>query len=75
MDFNTIITAIGSVGFPIIGCVVIAWFFYHVNENYRNDIKELSNSHKEESKMFADVISQNNIVLQKLCDKLDNITK
>lgn len=73
MDFNTIITAIGSLGFPIVGCIVIAWFFYHVNENYRNDIKELNASHKNEIKQLSDVIASNTLVLQKLCDKLDSI--
>ena len=50
MEFNSIVTAIGSLGFPIVACCAIAWFFNKVNENYRNDIKELSASHKEEAK-------------------------
>ena len=48
MDFNTIITAIGSLGFPIVACCAMAYFFAKVNDNYRNDIKELQKGHKEE---------------------------
>lgn len=75
MDINTILTAIGTVGFPIVACCAIAWFFNKVNENYRNDIKELSASHKEEVKAMTEAIQQNTLVIQKLCDSLDDIRK
>lgn len=73
MDFQTIITAIGTVGFPICACIAIAVFFSRVNDNYRSDIKELNSSHKDEIKQLSDVIAQNTLVIQKLCDKLENI--
>ena len=72
---NDILTAIGTVGFPIVACIEIAWFFNKVNENYRNDIKELSASHKEEVKAMTEAIQQNTLVIQKLCDSLDDIRK
>lgn len=71
MDFNTIIEAIGSVGFPIVACIVIAWFFNKVNENYRQDIKELTASHKEEAQSMRDALNNNTLALQKLLDKLE----
>ena len=71
MDFNTIIGAIGSVGFPIVACIVIAWFLYKVNENYRQDIKELTASHKEEAQSMRDALNNNTLALQKLLDKLE----
>ncbi|MBR4954557.1 MAG: hypothetical protein IKY46_01425 [Clostridia bacterium] len=73
MDFQTIITAIGTVGFPICACIAIAVFFNKVNENYRADIKELNSSHKEEINNLSNIIAQNTLALQKLCDKLDSI--
>ena len=39
MDANTLTTIIGSLGFPIVACIGMAYFFAKVNENYRNDIK------------------------------------
>lgn len=71
MDFNTIISAIGSVGFPIVACIAIAWFFNKVNENYRQDIKELTASHKEEAQSMRDALNNNTLALQKLLDKLE----
>lgn len=71
MDLNTIISAIGSVGFPIVACIAIAWFFNKVNENYRQDIKELTASHKEEAQSMRDALNNNTLALQKLLDKLE----
>ena len=73
MDFTTVLQAIGTVGFPIVACIAIAVFFSKINENYRSDIKELNASHKEEIKQLSDVIAQNTLVIQKLCDKLEQI--
>ncbi len=73
MEFNTVLSAIGSVGFPIVACIAIAVFFSKINDNYRQDLKEMNASHKEEIKNLSDVIAQNTLVIQKLCDKLDNI--
>ena len=75
MTIETILTIIGSYGFPICACCAIAWFFNKVNENYRNDIKELSATHKEEVKAMTEAINQNTLVIQKLCDSLDDIKK
>ena len=75
MDFNTVLTAIDTRGFPIVACCAIAWFFIKINENYRNDIKELSASHKEEVKAMTEAINSNTLVIQKLCDSLDDIRK
>lgn len=75
MNIDSILTAIGTVGFPIVACCAIAWFFNKVNENYRNDIKELSASHKEEVKAMTEAINSNTLVIQKLCDSLDSIRK
>ena len=73
MDFNTVLAAISSVGFPIVACIAIAVFFSRINDNYRTDLKELNAAHKDEIKNLSDVISQNTLVIQRLCDKLDDL--
>lgn len=75
MDINSIMTLIGSYGFPILACCAIAWFFYKTTENYRNDLKEINASHKEEVKAMTDAIANNTLVIQKLVDSLDDIKK
>jgi hypothetical protein len=75
MDLTTILQAIATVGFPICACIVIGWYFSKVNDNYRNDIKEITASHKEEISQLAKVIQDNSLVIQKLCDSLDDLKK
>ena len=75
MDISSIMTLIGSYGFPILACCAIAWFFYKTTENYRNDLKEINASHKEEVKAMTDAIANNTLVIQKLVDSLDDIKK
>ena len=61
MDMNVIIQAITSVGFPIVMCLMLMWY-----------VREISSKHKEESDKFAEALNANTLVIQKLCDKLDN---
>lgn len=75
MDFNTILQVIGSYGFPIVACCALAWYFNKINENYRNDLKELNANHKEEVKAMTEAIANNTLVVQKLVDSLDDIKK
>ena len=71
MDANTLITMIGSLGFPIVACIAMGWFFARVNDNYRNDIKELQTTHREEVKAMTDAINNNTLVIQKLIDEME----
>lgn len=71
MDFNSIMTAVGTVGFPIVACACMAYFFAKTNENYRTDLKEQNQMHKEETKSLVDAINNNSMVIQRLIDELD----
>lgn len=71
MDANTLITMIGSLGFPIVACVGMAYFFSKINENYRQDIKELGNMNKAEIDKLTEAVNNNTIALTKLVEKLD----
>ena len=53
MDIQLLLTAISSVGFPIVACGAMAYFFAKTNQNYREDLKEQNQLHKEETKKFG----------------------
>lgn len=55
MDINSITTAIGSIGFPIVMCLLMGQYIAKVEE-----------THKEESKYFTDAINRNTEALTKL---------
>lgn len=68
---NDIVSFISTVGFPIVACIGMAYFFAKVNDNYRSDIKEMNALHKEEMDAMTEAINNNTVVLQKLIDKMD----
>ena len=71
MDAYMIITAIGSLGFPIVACCAMGYFFAIVNENYRQDIKEINQNHKAEIDNMVQAINNNTLVIQQLLDKME----
>lgn len=73
MDFSTVASLIGSLGFPIVACCAMGYFFTRVNDNYRSDIKEIQASHKEEIAGMTTAINNNTIVIQKLVDHMDDL--
>ena len=70
MDANTIMTLVGSLGFPIVACIGIAYFFAKANDNYRLDMKEASMRHKEEIDKMSEAINNNTKALELLIQKI-----
>lgn len=71
MDLTAVMQAISSLGFPIVACIAIAWYFNKVNENYRQDIKELTQQNKEQLEKLTEAIANNTVAVARLVDKLD----
>lgn len=65
------IQIISSLGFPIMAAIACGWFIKYQMDQYKQDLKDIRIEHKEEIKDLQEVITQNTLVLQKLCDKLD----
>lgn len=59
MDIQQILTAISTVGFPIVMCCICCWYV-----KYQND------QHKEETEKLSAAIHNNTLVMTKLIDKL-----
>ena len=57
--------------FPVVACIALAWYFAKVNEQYRQDIKDLNVTHKEETKQLSEAIDNNTKVIQRLLDKME----
>ena len=71
MDYSVIVTMVGSLGFPIVACIFIAIFFSKTQDNYRADIKEMQTVHKAETDKMTEAINNNNLLLQRILDRLD----
>ena len=59
MEFNEIVQAIGSLGFPIAMCVALFWYMIQQNQ-----------AHKEEMNALKDAVNELQIAITKLSDKL-----
>jgi len=66
MDANAVIQAIGSVGFPIVMCLIMALYIKYTNDKHTEQIKELNAQHTEEVKNMVTSIDNNTKVIQEL---------
>ena len=67
MDYTAIVQAISAVGFPIVMCIMMAWYIKGNNESYRSDVKALQ-----------ETIDKNTAAINMLADKLEvssNVTR
>lgn len=58
---NDLSTLISTLGFPMAMCLIMCYYINKIND-----------AHKEETDKFAEALSNNTVVLQKLCDKIDS---
>ena len=60
MDVNNLTAIVGTLGFPIVMCLM---FFKY--------IKQMTEQHKQEVKELSEAVNNNTIVMQQLIDKLE----
>lgn len=68
--YNDVITAITTVGFPIVACLVMGWYLKYTTDKNTEQINDLTKTHNEEMKSVTDALNNNTLALQRLCDKL-----
>lgn len=60
MEIQEIVTAISTVGFPIVACAAMFW-----------SNRENQKLHREESDKWSEALLNNTLAIQKLTDMLD----
>ena len=63
MDANTIVTLVGSLGFPICACIGLGLFV-------TSELRSMRSDHKEEMAKMTEAVNNNTMVIQKLVDKM-----
>lgn len=61
---------ISSIGFPIVIALLMGWYIKYINDQHREETKELTAAHKSEMTDVVQAINNNTIVIQKLIDSL-----
>lgn len=63
---NEAVTLIGTVGFPIAMCLLMAWFIYDNQKNNRAQLDKMSESHRNEMDSIKDALVNNTIAIDRL---------
>lgn len=72
MDANTIMQMVGSMGFPIVACLGMAWFVKTNLDKTNERFDKIQTEHKEEIAKVTEALNNNTLAIQKLSDKLTN---
>lgn len=84
MDYTSIITAISSVGFPIVACIMVYRTMVETTKENHTQIKEVMTRHNEEVKALQTALDNmaltmqkalddNTSVMRRLIDRIDDI--
>lgn len=72
-SMDQIWSAIGQYAFPIVACVVMGWYVKYIQDNYRQDIANISSRHKEEMANVTEALNNNTQAIQKLTDYIERL--
>lgn len=68
MDVNAILQSVGTLGFPIVCAIAMAWYVKYMADRNREDVYKLNEQHQQEMKEVTTALNNNTIALQKLSD-------
>lgn len=72
---DTVMSAISTVGFPIVCCLGMAWYVKYSSDKNRDEVTKLNEEHKEEIGQVTTALNNNTLALQKLCEKMEEGAK
>lgn len=72
VDVNVILQAVGTLGFPIVCAIAMAWYVKYMTDRNREDIDKLNAQHNQEMKEVTAALNNNTLALQKLTDVIGN---
>ena len=63
--------AIGQYAFPIVMCVMMAWYVKYTEDKHREDITNLNKEHRAEMADVTEAIKNNTLAIQHLTDYME----
>lgn len=74
MDYNVIVNLIGSVGFPIVMCIVLFKYITTLTENHKNEVNLLKNALDANMERLNEAMTSNTQILFELSTLIKHIT-
>lgn len=65
-----IIELLGQYAFPIVMCLIMAWYVKDQADKNREDIKQINQQHQEEMSQVTSALNNNTLALQRLSDMI-----
>lgn len=66
MDLSSVVSLIGSLGFPIVMCLVLIKYMEEMQKDNKESIEKLTESHKQETDALKESLNNNTNVLTEL---------
>lgn len=66
MNLTDILTAVSTVGFPIVCCLLLGWYVKVQNESNQRQLDEIRKDHKEETNKMITALENNTLAIQEL---------
>lgn len=70
-----ILTAISTVGFPIVACIGLGYFCKYMIDQSNKNVERMFNMYDQANKENREAIEACTKAIDKLCDKIDNDKK
>ena len=67
---ESIITIIGTYGFPIAACVAMGWYVKYITDENNARMDRLNAEHKAEADKMTEALTNNTLAIQHLTDLL-----
>lgn len=65
---NDILTAISTVGFPIVACLGLGWFVKYQTDQNNAEVAEMRKEHIDEIAKVTEALNNNTLAIQRLTD-------
>ena len=65
---NEILTAISTVGFPIVACVGLGWFVKYQTDANNAEVAQMRKDHLDEISKVTEALNNNTLAIQRLTD-------
>lgn len=75
MDGQTIITAISSLGFPIVAAAALFWFVKYIMDSNQRSMDRLFDEQSKRTDDIKSSLDNNTRVLEKVVDQLSRLDK
>lgn len=67
---NEILTAISTVGFPIVACLGLGWFVKYQTDQNTAEVATMRKEHLEEITKVTEALNNNTLAIQRLTDMI-----